>query len=120
MVNKWGTGWVVLAGTARTPGAHQHRPHPDRPAATVCDRVINDVQVHRHRLARVPVCVRCEAKVAGSRRLEKAVARRAQEANARAKRTRRVVDVDAYDRANAASSSVRAARGGLPGLGRRR
>jgi hypothetical protein len=116
----WKTGWVVLPPTAKTPELQVHRPHPARPAATMCDRVIGTREVFPVAPAGVRLCQRCEHKVSIARRHERK--RNARElADRQQARTRvKIVDSDAYERLAMASTSVRAVGAGLPGLGWRR
>ncbi|MET0698962.1 MAG: hypothetical protein ABWY93_04800 [Mycobacterium sp.] len=119
---RWRTGWVILPGTPRWPGQKVHRPHPDMPAVVLCERVIGERQRLDRRPEGIAVCPRCEAKVANMRQREKDQVRRLEVAAAARKTRVRISDpeaVDRHDRSRNASSSVRAARGGLPGLGRR-
>ncbi len=121
MAGRWKTGWVVLPPTLKTPTQYAHRPHPDRTAATNCDRVIRDWPVTKEPPAGVKLCPRCQVKAGQGRRRDYANLQRdlAVRRAAKPNRTVRVDDVDAYDRAKSASSSVWAVRGGLPTLGRR-
>jgi hypothetical protein len=66
--DRWQTGWVPLPGTRQTHGVHYHRPHPDRPEATVCDRVIRGQTVVQVARPGIPLCTRCENFVRNTRR----------------------------------------------------
>lgn len=123
MAKRWSTGWVVLAGTTKTPGPHQHRPHPDRAESTFCDRVIpTGLQPARLAIPGVPFCRRCETIVAQRARAQRSRNRRRLETARREAQRRgqtKITDTDAYDRSKNATQSIRTASGGLPGLGRR-
>lgn len=100
MTSHWSTAWVLLPGTAKLPGDRWHRIHPERPGRTVCGRSCADRPAREMRGGKTPKgkkCDLCEL---------------------------RVEEGKTRDRRPAAETSqpgsVRALRGGLPGLGRRR
>ena len=103
MRNRWSTGWVLLPGTPKFPQTVWHRPHPDDPDRTVCGRSCKGVPVKREgtpkKRARHDLC---ELRAEEARDREQRAAQRD------------------HDEREEGAGSVRALRGGLPGLGRRR
>lgn len=118
MSTRWSTGWVILPPTPKTPVEYAHRPHPDRPTATVCDRVTRGRPVYKRAPGDVLLCPRCEGKAKRGKMRDVAKQKKIDDWN------RKVQEMqDAARRAKYGGyqpGSVRAVRAGLPGLGRRR
>lgn len=93
----------MLPATKNAPQVRWHRPHPDHSDQTVCGRSCRDIPRSKSTPKKRLRCDLCEV--------------RAEEA---AVRENRAAQADHDRRDEAAVSSVRALRGGLPGLGRRR
>lgn len=118
MSTRWRTGWVILPSTLKTPIEYAHRPHPDRPKATVCDRVTGGRPVHSKPPDRVPLCPRCEGKAKRGSEREAARKKKIDEWNRKVQEQQYLARVQKYG--GHLPGSVYAYRAGLPGLGRRR
>lgn len=120
MSTRWSTGWVVLPGTTKTPGKHLHRPHPDRPAATCCDRIIkpNVARWPMNPRPQIPLCARCESKVSLGKARDKQKVRKIAENNRKMHELQNLVRRRLHG--GHEGGSVRAVSAGLPGHGRRR
>lgn len=102
MRSRWSTGWVMLPGTKKSPQVRWHRPHPDHPGKTVCGRSCTGLPPGKTTPKKRLRCDLCEV--------------RAEETQAREERAAQ----NDHDHRDEGAASVRALRGGLPGLGRRR
>lgn len=92
----------MLPGTKARPERRKHRVDPDDPDRTACGRTCKGFPVAKMKNGRTPKgkpCDLCEVRMEGRKSLDR---------------------VAESDKAPAAGGSVRALRGGLPGLGRRR
>ncbi len=111
------TGWVALAPTARWPEPAVHRPDPDRAGHVMCGRKIGEHPVEAARPAGVRECCPCTMRIARARKRALAALHRSAQARQRIRLD--PDEVDRHDRERERGSSVRAASAGLPGLGRR-
>jgi hypothetical protein len=111
-VNRYNTGWVELPPTPRYPETLVHRPDPDHPQRVMCNRVLPaDAEILPDHRA-LHMCGACNLQVGHRKLADKRAKRRAARLEAEQKAA-------AQPQVQPRGGSIRALRGGLPGLGRR-